>query len=325
MRRLTAPADPTDSAAQAPKVRRHTFHVMGSTAVVIVVGGHAGHVHEAEARLRDLDRLWSRFRADSDVTRLNHAEGSPVRVAPETMVLLDRMVDAWRATGGAFDPTLLPALVAAGDTTSKDDPRARTTLPASARWPGDPAGISIDHELGLAHLPFGTAADAGGIGKGLAADLVVAELLADGARGALVSVGGDLRVSGEGPGGAWSIAVEDPHDADQVRTRLGLADGGVATSTPTARRWRQDGTDRHHLISPATGRPSGTPIASVTATAGTAAWAEAFTKVPYALGPLAGAVALDAAGIAALVITDDGTETTTGAWTETARPGALAL
>jgi thiamine biosynthesis lipoprotein len=291
---------------------------MGSTAVVVVVGGHAGHLHQAEARLRDLDQLWSRFRPASDVTRINHAEGAPVRVAPETLVLLDHMVDAWHATGGAFDPTLLPALVAAGDTTSRDDPRARTTLPPSARWPGDPAGITTDHDQRQACLPFGTAIDPGGLGKGLAADLVVAELLADGARGALVSVGGDLRVSGEGPAGGWSIAVEDPRDRDGVLARLGLADGGVATSTPAARRWRQDGADRHHLLSPATGRPAAAPVASVTVTAGTAAWAEAFTKVPYALGPVAGAVALDAAGVAALVVTDDGTETTTGAWTDIA-------
>jgi FAD:protein FMN transferase len=297
-------------------VRRHAFHVMGSTAVLIVVGGHAGHLHQAEARLRDLDRLWSRFRPTSEVSRLNHAEGSLVPVAPETLGLLDHMVAAWRATGGAFDPTLLPALVAAGDATSRDDPRARTTLPPSARWPGDPAGIATYHERGVARLPVGTTVDPGGLGKGLAADLVVADLLADGAAGALVSVGGDLRVAASAPAGAWSVMVEDPHDRSGSREQLGLADGGVATSTPTARRWRQDGTDRHHLLSPATGAPADASVASVTVTAGTAAWAEAFTKVPFALGVVAGAVALDAAGVAALIVEDDGTETITGAWTE---------
>jgi thiamine biosynthesis lipoprotein len=134
-----------------------------------------------------------------------------------------------------------------------------------------------------------------------------------------VSVGGDLRVAGDGPDGAWTIAVEHPHDRARPCAALGLADGGVATSTPAARRWHDAGPERHHLLSPTTGLPSPAPIASVTVAAGTAAWAEAFTKVPYALGAVAGAMALDAAGVAALVVEDDGTETATGALAELAR------
>lgn len=304
----------------ATEARHARFPVMGGTAVVTVVGGHRGHLHAAEARLRDLDALWSRFRPDSDVGRLNAADGATVAVSSETLTLLDTLVGAWRATGGAFDPTLLPALVAAGDDTSRRDPRARSRIPAGARCPGDPAGVVVDRARGTARLPRGTTIDAGGLGKGLAADLVAAELITAGAEGALVSVGGDLRATGRASGGGWAVEVENPHAAGRPLAVVDLADGGVATSTPSARHWRgPDGRRRHHLLDPATAASSAAPIASVTVAAGTAAWAEAFTKVPYALGADAGLVALQAAGLAAVVVTDDGTTRTTDVWHALAR------
>jgi thiamine biosynthesis lipoprotein len=287
---------------------------MGSTAEIIVVGGRPGLLRLAEARLRRLDRLWSRFRPDSDLTRLNLAEGAPVGVAPETLDLLEQLVAAWQVTAGAFDPTLLPALVAAGDVASRDDPAARTVLPPSAVWPGDPAGIVVDRAHGVARLPRGTAIDAGGLGKGLAADVAVAEMLAAGAEGALVSVGGDLRVEGRAPHGAWSIAVEDPRDPAATGPVLALAAGGVATSAPGARRWSSGGVERHHLLCPTTGAPARDPVAAVTVAAATAASAEALTKVPFAYGPNGGAALLDAWDVAALVVGRDGSRRATTAW-----------
>ena len=298
----------------------HTrLHVMGSTAEVTVVGGRSRHLDLAERRLADLDRLWSRFRPTSDVSRLNLAEGFPVPVATETLCLVDHLVAAWRATAGAFDPTLLPALVAAGDVASRDDPEARTTLPPSASWPGDPGGIETDHARGLARLPLGTAIDAGGLGKGLAADLTVIELLAAGADGALVSVGGDLRVEGVAPQGAWSIAVEDPRDPTALGPVLALAAGVEVATPPAARRWRAGGVDRHHLFSPATGAPADVPVASVTVAAATAAWAEALTKVPFVRGAQAGVAILQDMDVAALVVSRDGVRQATAAWSRLGR------
>ena len=304
-----------------PDARHARFAVMGSTAEVTVVGGNDAHLRAAAARLRGLDALWSRFRPGSDVSRLNAADGAAVAVAPDTLTLLEALVAAWRATGGAFDPTLLPALVAAGDAASRHDPTARSRTHPGARWPGDPAGIVIDHARATARLPRGTTIDAGGLGKGLGADLVATELVAAEAVGALVSVGGDLRVTGRAPGGGWAVTVEHPDPTRRRLAVLDLAEGGVATSTPAARRWTgRDGRPHHHLLDPATAAPSTAPVASVTVAAGTAAWAEAFTKVPYALGAPDGLAALDAAGLAALIVTEDGTTHASAVWHALARP-----
>src|SRR5207244_11191700 len=101
-------------------------------------------------------------------------------------------------------------------------------------------------------LPAGTGFDPGGIGKGLAADMVVAEATASGAAGVCVNLGGDLRVTGLDPtDAAWTVAVEHPLAATPL-AYLGLRDGAVATSTTLRRRWQVEGQPRHHPLDPLT-------------------------------------------------------------------------
>ena len=125
--------------------------------------------------------------------------------------------------------------------------------------------------------------DPGGIGKGLAADLVSAELLAAGAEGVLVNLGGDLRVRGRGPDqGDWPLSVADPFRPDVELLRLAIGDGALATSSRLLRRWRnRRGIEMHHLLDPATGAPTDTDVVAVTVLAGDAWWAEALTKALF--------------------------------------------
>jgi len=154
-------------------------------------------------------------------------------------------------------------------------------------------------------LPRGMTLDAGGLGKGLAADIVATELMQRGAGGVLVNVGGDLRVIGTPPDGDdWLVAVEHPDHPDELHhavTHLGLTAGGIATSTAARRRWSTlDGTPVHHLIDPATSLPAVTDRRQVTVVAGCAWWAEALAKVAFLDGTLpdghAGALVVDVDG-----------------------------
>src|SRR3954464_4275841 len=106
------------------------FRAMGSDAHVVVVGPR--HLAEhAELRIADLERRWSRFDARSEVSALNRHAGDPVVVSPETLELVERALDAWRLTGGRFDPTVLGALLRAGYDRSFDEleaaPRGATS------------------------------------------------------------------------------------------------------------------------------------------------------------------------------------------------------
>ncbi len=126
--------------------------------------------------------------------------------------------------------------------------------------------------------------DPGGIGKGLAADLVCDDVMSGGAEGACINLGGDVRVTGTAPGGEpWTVDLEHPQVAHPF-ARLGLWDGAVATSTTLRRRWMHDGSARHHLIDPQTGLPSETDLTYATVIAAQAWAAEVLTKAVLLAG-----------------------------------------
>jgi len=156
-------------------------------------------------------------------------------------------------------------------------------------------------------LPAGVALDLGGVGKGAAADLVAAGMLARGASGACVALGGDVRVAGAGPGGdRWRVPVEHPLDETCDLLTLPLRDAAVVTSTTRYRRWVHRGREQHHLIDPRTGLPAARGVAAVVVTAPAAARAEALAKAALVRGVAAGLGLLDRAGVAAWIVTDDG-------------------
>ncbi len=301
--------------------------VMGSDAVVVVVGGNAALADGAVARLADLERRWSRFLPDSELSRANARAGWTTAVSPETLALVERAELARARTGGRFDPTLLHEVVAAGydrDLSLLAPPRpdspagptpalGATSSRAAALRAGAPrrgsTTVAVDHGASTVTVPAGSGFDPGGIGKGWAADLVVDELLGAGAAGACVSVGGDVRVAGPGPEGRpWRVEVEDPRDPDGPALRtLSLGDGAVATSSRVRRRWtRQDGSAAHHLIDPGTGRPAVTPVLSCTVVAAECWQAEALTKAAFVSDTPDLWRLLDEADATGLVVTGDG-------------------
>lgn len=272
---------------------------MGTEAHVVVVDGDRGLLEQARLRIADLERRWSRFRPDSEVSEINRTGGA--RVSPETEQLVATAITAWRRTGGRFDPTVYRAMVGNGYRNSYDGPGDRGD-PTRAPAPGCD-GIAVG--AGSVRLPAGVGFDPGGIGKGLAADIVAEEVAAAGAAGVMVNLGGDLRAIGIGPGGVgWAVAVDEPLAG--VSVTVGLVEGAVATSTPLRRRWTAGGRDMHHLVDPASGLPlNGSAPALVSVVAAEAWWAEACTKAAMLLAT-PGPVLEEAA---ALIVHADGRRT----------------
>jgi FAD:protein FMN transferase len=270
--------------ALPPGVEERRGRVMGSDLHVLVVGGASDHLDVAARRLEGLEARWSRFRPDSELSRLSGGTDGWVAVTADTWLLLDAMVTAWTDTGGRCDATVRDAIVAAG---YDRDLRELAGADLRAGQPPGPtpglAGVALDADGRSVHVPPGVGLDPGALGKGLAADLVAEELVSDGAAGVLVNVGGDLRVKGRPPEGeAW--VVELVLDRGRSR-RWALAEGGVATSSSRRRRWRVGGQLRHHLIDPATGQPIAAPPATVSVVAGHAWWAEAAATAVTVGGP----------------------------------------
>ncbi|HTL40773.1 MAG TPA: FAD:protein FMN transferase [Pseudolysinimonas sp.] len=286
---------------------------MGAHATVTIVGGGSGVMDAVLRELERLEGLWSRFLPGSDLSRLNLADGAPVRVDPATVGLLHVMGQAIAETGGAFDPTLLPALVDAGYAVSMVDPAHSTALPPTAHAGGAFGDTIIDgFEV---TLPAGLTVDAGGIGKGYAADRLTSLARVRGASGAMVEIAGDLVVFGEAPQpGGWVIGIEDPREPARHRTTVRLAEGAVATSGTRKRRWMRDGAERHHLIDPRTGASARDDIDAVTVIAGSGARAEALAKYAF-VHPIGDTLAwLPTRNAAGFIVTADGAVHATSTW-----------
>lgn len=291
-----------------------SFHAMGTEVTVIAP---RARVALAERLTRDLFEEWeatlSRFRPESELSRLNASSGRFVHLSPLLYETLSVALDAARATRGVFDPTLQPRMIQIGYDRSFETLAPRQ--PAQAYQPPAITGawrdIQLDAARRMARLPRGAGLDFGGIGKGLAVDAALNALEAAGATPALVNAGGDLAVRGLPPGEArWTVAAPGRRGGWLV----GLERGALATSGVAQRRWMQGDLARHHLIDPRSGEPAQTGLWSVTAAAPSCAQAEVAAKTALILGEQRGAEFISEAQLAALLVREDGGWRAAGAW-----------
>jgi thiamine biosynthesis lipoprotein len=301
------------AAGSHPDVITQRRPLMGGHATISIVGASAGLLDAAFALADRCEGRWSRFLPTSDIWRLNWAEGREIEVDPLTVRLIAAMRDGAALTDGDFNPTLLPRVIEAGYAASVVAPDIVTVLPDSARAPGRLAGIGID-DIRVT-MPVGTTLDAGGIGKGLAADIVSEFALANGALGIMVELGGDVVVAGRAPDGiAWVLGVEDPFDTTRHLTTVRIARGAIVTSSQRKRRFATPQGERHHLINPGTGMSATSTIQTVTVIAATGARAESLAKAGF-LRPSGEYLAwLPEVGAAALMVTADGQQQTSANW-----------
>ena len=247
------------------------FRALGTDCHLVIEGGPPGAGRDAEERVGEIERRWSRFIADSDVSCLNRALGKPVEVSLDTMRLIETAAAAWSATGGRFDPTVIDSLVALGYDRAYREKGFGEQRATPHPSPGC-AGIEVDRDARTVRLPLGVRFDPGGIGKGLAADIVAGELWANGAELVVVNLGGDVRVLGR----PVPVVVDEPLSG-AAPCQVVVENGAVATSTVLRRRWTTASGDVHHVIDPTTGVSASGRWNVATVIAGTAWWAEAVT------------------------------------------------
>jgi thiamine biosynthesis lipoprotein len=306
------------------------WSAMGGRAHAMLVGGSAALIDQVQQRVDDLERRWSRFIPTSDISRLNADRGGWVDVHNDTMTLIGCLLRARTFTGGSFEPFLLDRLLAAGYDRTFDDLVGKPADDPAADPDAEPAGppclpplgappIELDRKGGRVRLTSEYGIDPGGLGKGLAADLATHDLIAAGAKGAMVNLGGDLRVRGASPGRSWRVDLEEPRAPDRTLLTLGVVDGAVATSSRLRRTWQTGGQDRHHLIDPTTGRSGETGVLAVTVLASDCWWAEALTKAAYFAGPDRGKAILENTGVHGTVIDDAGVRHDTAGFSDVVR------
>jgi thiamine biosynthesis lipoprotein len=297
----------TTTSATTARVERIA---MGVTCVATVVGIDS---HDLAVRCLDLveeiESLWSRFVPTSDISRLNSANGQPTVVDDKTLMLLHHMIAAHQATEGAYNPTLLPLQIAAGDTYSLINDRSTTLAPNAAVF-SQLSGIQIFHD-GKVSLPRGMTLDAGGIGKGLAADLILRFALEHGAQWACINLGGDLAIN-TGDSIGWDVEIFSPVDPEVILDTVRISVGGVATSSLFARQRNSAGI-ASHLFTDSSAHDTEHTVGA-TVIANSAAWSEAWTKYAILSNPAQVIDTLTSTGLAAMLVSADGHTTRTESW-----------
>lgn len=314
-----AGAEATPRPVHRSLMQQLNFQAMGSKMLAILdLEQPAPTLNDVPLWFEEWEQALSRFRIDSELTRLNAAAGSPISVSETLWDVLRAALDAERWTDGLVNPLILEDLVHAGydrpfeqlQADLRLDPGRLThdaywlmqetvELPALSR-------VIVDQHTRTVCLLPGTGLDFGGVAKGWAAHQAVQRLGA--AAPALVSAGGDVAVSGpRADGEPWRISVEDPFKDDGYLEMLYIESGGVATSGKDHRHWQRGGLFQHHIIDPRTRQPAVTDILAATVVASSVMRAEALAKAVVISGSRAGLELLNEHTDAeAMLVLDDG-------------------
>jgi FAD:protein FMN transferase len=306
------------------EITEDTFAVFGTTAVLLVTSPRAiGQARAVADRvLTEVDLACSRFRPDSELSRLNAAGGKPVAISAVFADLLAAALRAAKLTGGDVDPTCARALASLGYDRDFADVRQTGAQSPPLAGPVGPVGpvpgwarVRLDSGGRRVWLEHGAQLDLGATAKARAADKCAQQIADRVGCGVLVSLGGDVAVGGEPPPDGWQVRVTDDHAAPSwaAGQTVTISSGGLATSSTTVRTWTAGGRQVHHIIDPSTGEPARSCWRTVSVAAGTCT--DANTASTAAI--VRGAAALDwlhDIGLPSRLVRHDGTVETTAGW-----------
>ena len=256
-----------------------------------------------------VDRRMSTYRTDSELSRFNTAAGgSWTPVSADTWTVIDEALRVSRLTAGAFDPTVGPIVdlwgVGAGGTGEPSVPPQGDI--DAARAVAGYTGIELRRDpSAVTKQAPGIRLDLSGVAKGFGVDRVATHLQARGLDNFLVEVGGELRASGQGPGGRpWRVGIEKPTEASSdVQRIVDLKEEAVATSGNYRIFFERDGQRYSHIVDPRSGRPVDHDLASASVVAASAMEADALSTALLVLGADAGMKLASENDIAAFFVT----------------------
>jgi thiamine biosynthesis lipoprotein len=297
----------TQPVAEERTWHQSTARVMGSPGEILV-DGPVELIRVGFARLRQLEQTWSRFLPDSELNRLQAWRGW-LECSDDLVAALQWCIRMHAETHGLFDPSIRNSLEQLGyDRTFLEI--VEQSIRAADLPEVKPAcgldGLEVSNNL--VRMEPGLSIDLGGIGKGLAADIVADELVAAGANSAYVSLGGDIHAAGEPVDeNGWRVPLLHPVTGEPVDHHA-LFSGALVMSTVAFRRWKRGEVEHHHIIDPRTGSPADTDLIAVAVADQSAARGEALAKAAIIAGSAQGAALLRSADVKAWMISADGVQ-----------------
>jgi thiamine biosynthesis lipoprotein len=285
--------------------------LMGNTFEITVVGYEEAWANRkidlAVAEIRRIEKLLTTFDENSQTNQVNKNAGiCPVKVDREVFELIQRSVRISRLTDGAFDITY-----GSLDKRLWNFDRSLTKLP-------DPLtakqivklinfrNIILDEDGCTVMLKEkGMRIGFGGIGKGYAAEMAKALLIAEGVTGGIVNASGDLTTWGlQGNQQPWTIGITSPNNTLVPFSYMDITDMAIATSGNYEKFVMIGGKKYSHTINPKTGLPV-TGIKSVTIISPNAEIADAMATPVCIMGVKAGIHLINQIQHLGCIIVDD--------------------
>ena len=209
------------------------------------------------------EKQFSRFLPNSELSQFNRSAGIKMPVTLEFKDLLQAAKRLSLSTKGLFNPFILPALQRAGYTKSLVEEYSKDIHDDYSKLAiADPSDLKIGDAW--ASIPYGSAIDMGGCGKGYLGDRLQ-EIMADkNVGGYWFSLGGDVVGAGlDEDGEPWKVKVAESDE--QMEEGLPVIQArtepfAVATSGTNVRKGKHKGKAWHHILDPRTQKPTETDI-----------------------------------------------------------------
>lgn len=287
----------------AAKEYSTAFFAMDTYMTMQSYGPHAEDaMAQAEQAVFALENQISRTRENTDISRLNAADGEPAAVSAEVYQLL---ADSQAlCVPGVFDVTIAAVADLWGIHTENSRIPSPEEIAAALQTVG--SGHLTLLADGTARLDRGTKIDLGAVGKGFAADRCAAILRENGVESGLIFLGGNIYAVGEKPdGSAWTIGVADPDVPSSYIATVEVRDTSVVTTGDYERYFMQDGVRYHHVLDPATGAPARSGLRSVTVVHENSTLADARSTTLFVLGLEKGLQFCAENGLDAIFITEN--------------------
>ncbi len=261
-----------------------TGYAQGTTYQVKYVDKEDRHFrNEVDSLLAEFDKALSTYRPDSELSLFNLSHAVRFR-SPYFYQVLKKSGEVYEATGGLFDPTVMPLVEAYGfGPKGRKGAAARFDLDSVMQLVGF-RNISFD-SLSVRKSKEGVRLDFNAIAQGYSVDVICDFLHSKGIRNYLVEVGGELRGGGSKPdGSAWVVGIADPRNPSDLQATVKIENRAMATSGNYRNHYEKDGVLYTHIINPLNGKPGISDILSVTVFAADAMTADAFATACILMG-----------------------------------------
>lgn len=311
-----------------PRVAKAEWRALGVTVALVLTD----HRLLADARrlladdLAAIDLAANRLRPDSELAEINAADGRPVPVSALLADALEVALHAAQSTDGAVDPTLGCVLDGLGYDRDfaaiPTDGPPPLTVGRCTGW----RSVRLDPIARTVTVPAGVHLDLGATAKAFAADRAAQRLSDTLGCGVLVSLGGDVAVTGSAPPGGWAVRVQDRPGSVRVQPdgpaqTVAVRSGGLATSSTASRTWRRGGALQHHIIDPRTLLPAAGRWRTISVAGPTCVRANTISTAAIVAGPAA-LTLVRRTGLPARLVGHDGMVCTLNGWPPV--PGATS-